>query len=735
MRGLLHLGVALASAATLAAAVASAGSADGGPRVGPAAEPGPVASLEPARTAALWSRLVETRMLRSDAAAECRPLRAVFYAASDWLRLATKLAERRSTCTEYYISVPPLVADKTQPRGNQASRIRALGPNFHALAEIHFATWTRWVASTGSSWHTAGVTARERMATAGYDVAQGDSWVLNELTSAVRRGDGNARANVREFLRGLYEGDGTRPTKGAVFVIGFGQRTGDVSAYQNTLQNWLGDSAFWTDMATYVSDWSQEVYGDVRSYAIPGTPQSARRDYLNDYLQHKLVLAGAGPETIEPARAYLREAYSPLANAAWPREGGWGWTMVSVEQMSAYVSAQVHAMRYFSATAGQARDHWGFAWAPRNTTGLPNADFGAQTGAVLDRLAAAVRDSGDAVDPADPGSAACGPPGQNVWCVGDHAEGRPNEAWKSFRGWTQAVLTVAAPAQAITAGAPSGPISLSLSTSTGLPVPNRTALTVTLGSSSAQGRLSPSPAGPWTPTLTLSLPIGTSAASFHYLDTRAGQHILTASAAGATNGTQTVTVAPAAPAAVRVAPPAGEMRVRGLRRLTATATDPYGNAVPASFTWRVTPPTLGKIVPGPAGTATFTAGRLVRRGIVDVSAGTAAGTIEGSAHVTVTSARLRIGSVAYRRIRSGVEVTVTARDGARRPVSRALVAVLVRRDGERHFTGRKATGASGRTRYAIRTRGQGCFTVTVTTVRAAGFKWDGRTPRNRFCRS
>ena len=67
------------------------------------------------------------------------------------------------------------------------------------------------------------------MAAAGYDVAHGDTWVLNELTTAVRRGDGNARANIREFLRGLYEGDGTRPTKGAVFVIGFGQRTGDVS--------------------------------------------------------------------------------------------------------------------------------------------------------------------------------------------------------------------------------------------------------------------------------------------------------------------------------------------------------------------------------------------------------------------------------------------------------------------------------------------------------------------------
>ncbi|MCI0634302.1 MAG: DUF4402 domain-containing protein [Actinobacteria bacterium] len=728
MRGLL---LSLLLALGLAAAVTSADSAGGGTRPRPAAAP-PVASLEPAKTAALWSRLTARPHSRTQAPAACRPLRGVFYAASDWLRLATKLAATRSQCAEYHVSIPPLVADKTQPRPNQAWRIRALGPQFHALAEIHFTTWSRWVASTGNTWHAAGVTARERMAAAGYDVAQGDSWMLNELTSAVRRGDGDARAAVREFLRGLYEGDGSRPTRGAVLVIGFGQRTGDVSAYQDTLQSWLGDSVFWTDIATYVSDWSQEVYGDFRSFAIPGAAQSVRRDYLNDYLQHKLVLAGAGPETIEPARAYLREAHSPLANAAWPREGGWGWTMVPVEQMTAYVSAQVHALRYFSAAAGQARDHWGFAWAPRNTTGLSNADFGAQTSAILDRLGAAVRDSGDAADPEDPGSAACGPSGQNVWCVGDHAEGRPNEAWKSFRAWTQAVLTVS-PAQALTAGTPSRPINLSLATSTGLPVPNRTTLTVTLSSSSPQGRFSTSPAGPWTPTLTLTLPVGASAAAFHYLDTLAGSHVLTASAAGATSGTQTVTVAPAAAVAVRVSPVAGEIRVRGTRRFTATALDPYENAVPASFTWRVTPAGIGQIAPEPGGTATFTAGRLLRKGIVDASGATAAGTITGSAHFIVTPARLEIRSIEYRAAGTGVQVTVTARDGARRPVSHALVRVLVRRDGRRHFTGRAVTGASGRSRYAVRARGEGCFTVKIRSVRAAGFRWDGRTPRNRFC--
>jgi hypothetical protein len=657
----------------------------------------------------------------------------VFYAATDWLRLATKLAATRSACAEYYISVPPIVGDKTQLRPNQASRIRALGPNFHALAEIHYTTWNRWVTSTGSSWHAAGVTARERMAAAGFDVARGDTWVVNEANSAVRRGDGNARANVRELLRGLYEGDGTRPTRGAVFIIGVGQRTSDLTLYQNTLQDWLSDSAFWTDVATYVTDWSQEVYGDVRSFAVPGAPLAVRREYLNDYLQHPLVLASAGPETVEPARAFLRESFSPLANAAWSYDSAYGWTVVAMEQMAAYVSAQVYALRHFSATTGQPRDHWGFAWAPRNMTGMSATDFANQTSALLDRLGAAIRDSGESADPADPGSAACGPPGQNVWCVGDVPDARPNEGWKSFRAWTQMVLSVGVPAEAITAGAPSGPITLSLVTGSGVPAPRRTPLTVTLRSSSEQGRFAASASGPWTPTLNLTIPPGASGASFYYQDTQAGKPVLTASASGTTSGQQTLTIVPAAATAVRVAPAAGRVRALGTRAFRATATDAYGNAVPASFTWKVTPATLGTISARADGSAIFTARRLLESGVLEVTASTASGSISGNARVIVTPATLRIGSIAYRRSRASLQIVVTARDGARRPVSRALVSILVRREGRPHFTGRAPTGTSGNARYRVATRGGGCFTVRIMRVRAAGFRWDGRTPRNRFC--
>ncbi len=69
----------------------------------------PVPSLTPVATERLWSELVRRPRVQSvlERTAECRPLRAVFYAATDWLRLATKLAATASPCAQYYISIPP----------------------------------------------------------------------------------------------------------------------------------------------------------------------------------------------------------------------------------------------------------------------------------------------------------------------------------------------------------------------------------------------------------------------------------------------------------------------------------------------------------------------------------------------------------------------------------------------------------------------------------------------------
>ena len=701
--------------------LATSAAADGGRT--PAPSTAPVPSLEPAKTEALWQSLTARPRSATRQAADCRPLRAVLYAASDWLRLATKLAASGSPCADYSISVPPIVADKTQFRPGQASRIRALGPNFHALAEVHFTTWTRWVASTGNSWFTAGVTARQRMADAGYDVSRGDGWAVNELTTAVRRGDGNARANIREFLRGLYEGDGSQPTKGAALVIGFGQRTGDLTAYQSTMQAWLGDSGFWTDVANYVTDWSQEVYGDIRAHAVPGEDTPTRREYLNDYLQHPLVLADAGPVEIEPARAFLQAAYSPLANAAWPRETAWGWTMVPADQMAAYISAQVDALRSFSATAGQSQDHWGFAWAPRNTTGVSDAEFAAQTALLLDRLAAAIRDSSSGIDPETTRTGACGP--DDTLCALDLVDARHNEAWRNFRTWSQSTLTIGPVPTTLVAGVASPPLQLSVQASGTRP------FVVTLRSSSTAGEFSTSPAGPWTPSLTLTLSPG-AVLAFSYRDTRAGRVTLQATAPGTTQATRDVTVVAGPTARVSVTPASREIRARGEVTLRSAATDAFGNAAPAGVTWSVAPATIGRLIRARGDSVVFQAGRVLGKATVTATAKGATAT--SSAGVVVNPGALLIGSVTFRRTARGIEATVTTVDGARRPVSLTRLTVLVQLEGRRVARARVATGAAGKARV-LAPAGTGCYTVSVTRAVAQGFVWNGKTPRNRFCRA
>ena len=718
--------VLVASLAVLA--LTGSGSAAG---PSPAATP-VVPSLEPKATEALWERLVRhPRPLRLQG--ECRPLRGVFYTATDWLRLATKLAASASPCAQYYVSIPPVVGDKTTFRTDQAWRIRALGPSFHALAEFHWTTWSRWVSDNGKTWYDAGVEARRRMADAGFDVVAGDTWAVNEFPSTVRSGAGAARANARELVRGLYEGDGGRKARGVVFIVGIGQSTTNVSVYQTNLQNWLVDQAFWTDMSAYVSDWSQEVYGDFRRYAVPGAPIQVRRDYLNDYLQHEIVVTRAGPPTIGLGSAYLENAFSPVANAAWQYESGYGWTLVPFEQMQAFVSAQVYALRWFTASLGRQEDRWGFGWQPRNGSGLSSSEFANTTSAILDRLGAAIRDSAQTADPNDPGGSACGPPGQNLYCGGDLEGAQFTELWKSFRAWSEPVLTFTTPAQSLTAGQPSTPVSLTLTTSAGAPLAATTPIAIALSSSSRQGQFSSGPGGPWTSTLAVTIPAGSSVAQpFYYADTRAAQPQLVATASGATTATQVETVAPGPPAELLVEPSSAALEPHRAQDFSAIALDAFENPISSvQAQWAVTPATLGEAQPTFGATTTVTAGG--RGGLGRLTASIEGG-ISAVAKLSVSPGPMRVSSIRYVAGKRTLRVTATVAELGGPAVRAVRTSVVVRRNGREVFTGQKRTDRNGRVTYLVPLE-KGCYRTTVTDATAPGYRWDGKTPANRFCSS
>jgi hypothetical protein len=372
----------------------------------------------------------------------CRlPVEVVFYTANLWMDLAEAMATEASPCGQYYFSIPAITGDKSELRGPlQPALIRALGPRFHAMAEIHWGGWTNWVAKDPSrTWCDAGIEARQRMAEKNYLVELGDTWSINELPSGVRSG-GQQRVNAMNFIRCLYDGgDGSlAPVKGNVFVVGLGQGTTNMSVYKPNVRNWLADSPFWTEMARSVRWWGQEAYAYPLYSLVPETSAGERARSVSDYLYNVDNLAKAGPDTIAVARDFLRVAHYPLGNAAWRYRTGFGDTMVPADTMQSLASLEEYTER--QAVGGlllRAAPFVGYAWAPNNDIEprLPTAEFNQGTLALAQRLASAIRWT----FPRGGGSpaGACGPPSFEPapWCDGSWLGATFNGAWSALTYW------------------------------------------------------------------------------------------------------------------------------------------------------------------------------------------------------------------------------------------------------------------------------------------------------------
>ena len=357
-------------------------------------------------------------------AEDCPQTKAVFYT-TDTQNLARALGANRSDCADYYISITP--TGTGLPRGGPAlAVVHAQGPRFHALAELQPKNpqWTAYAALNG--WYATGVRLHDEMLAAGYDPAAGDTWAVNEVGSPsdstvntdVFNDMGDARANFRELIRGLYTGSGGPTMPGLVFAADSAQRATDVGDYSQKLASWYADTPFWEDMQRYVSMWAQETYADARSWGVAGVPLDVRTAYLNDYFLHGLRVAADGDDATAAARTFLEGAYIPLANAAFrwgppnPVTGiGFGFTDIGATGMQRFISAQTYAMRSSLGT------RVGFAVVPRN-------DVAAERTAIQARVAAAIRDS-----QSDP-IGACTALGGS--CDFDVAGGEFAETWRAF---------------------------------------------------------------------------------------------------------------------------------------------------------------------------------------------------------------------------------------------------------------------------------------------------------------
>jgi hypothetical protein len=364
------------------------------------------------------------------APAVCDHADAVFYTGNDTTgRLAGRLKLAPSSCTDYYLTVRPRTGLGVMGwplGGGPLDAIHNAGPNFHAMAEIRLNPWAEYANQPGHSWYGAGVRVREIMQEVGYDPAR-DTWAVNEVGEPtmqamgvdVIKGAPNARRNLLDFIRGLYEGDGT-PMPGLVFAADPIQEATDLWQYKADLRSFYEDSEFWDELGLYVRFWAQEAYADVRAWGVAGTTLAERTAYLNDYFLHGLRVTTVGGAETEAARAFFENAYTPIGNAVYrnppPGAIGFGSTNVDLLTRKNFVSTQTYALR---SSAGA---RFGFADSRIGTTPVSDVIE------VEDRVAEAIRDSETSP------SSACGVTGE--WCDSDVAGAAFTSLWRQFLDMT-----------------------------------------------------------------------------------------------------------------------------------------------------------------------------------------------------------------------------------------------------------------------------------------------------------
>jgi hypothetical protein len=288
-----------------------------------------------------------------------------------------------------------------------------------------------------------------------------------------------------------------------------------------------------------------------------------------------------------------------------------------------------------------------------------------------------------------------------------------------YRCPTQPGLSFATPPQTMTAGTPSGSISVGLSQAPSGP------LTVTLASSSLTGLFSVSGSGSWSSSLTMTVPSGsTSTGSFAYQDLTAGAPTLTATASGYTSTTQVETVVAGRLATMTVSPNSATVAFGATQAFTASGADQYGNPVSASGTaWSTTAP--GAVTPSTGSRTTFTAGSTAGSGSVTASVGG----ISGSATVDVVSPRqmnvvVAKGSTTRSGNRFSVPLTSTASDTANgSPLVGASVTIRVASgscSGPIVANASGTSSSSGTFGYTFKTKNRGSYCALAAVI-AAGY--------------
>jgi hypothetical protein len=341
-------------------------------------------------------------------------------------RLSSALAADLSPCSDYYIHLPALAADKTMPRGPDAvNGIHALGQQFHAIAEFNWGGWAN--DTTSSSWTDKATAFRALMGSMGYDLTR-DAWAINEVPSTWKT-DAAVKQNLLDVIAVLSApaAGSTDNVLGAVFIIGIGSDTVNYSEYKPPLETWLADGAFWSTVRLHVRWWAQEVYPSPMQMCVGSANVGARSMHINAYAMHPAILAAAGPASVANARLFFDDAYTPALSAFWDGTT-YDTKTLTLLQMQNFVSTEIYAARAWATSNSYPDGRIALAW---------NDQLGDETEADVDALAARIASSLHyAYDEGTPSAAkACSPSGAYTYCDCDVAGAAFNESWSAFGTW------------------------------------------------------------------------------------------------------------------------------------------------------------------------------------------------------------------------------------------------------------------------------------------------------------
>jgi len=307
-----------------------------------------------------------------------------------WNRLVNAFATWPATCTRYYIEIP----GNTGPRGtspcnkykrtfasgraegirarNSWPAVRRAQSRFAAAASFH---WCSWGLNS-----TARVNVREiarqfrtNMYNAGFRVAAGDTWVIDELPETVRR-NGTMRDRFELLVRYLYRPSTSfRPAPGIAWVqVEWPEKrldkvdtitsaTETIREYKASLKDWSADPTFFASVRPYVQLWGTEVYTTCRFACLSGATVAQKATRVNQYMQHhaRLAFAPGAPNTA--LEEYFDASYLPFGNAFW-RNSTYRTESLSAGQMMRLVSLQIFATRSWAHSHDYPDRRIGFAW-------------------------------------------------------------------------------------------------------------------------------------------------------------------------------------------------------------------------------------------------------------------------------------------------------------------------------------------------------------------------------------